>query len=362
MNDAPLQPPAGWSATPLAQLMLARFRTFFREPAAVFWVYGFPLIMAIALGLAFRNRPVEKTTVDVRSDGPGGLAAAELVKAALEADPRFVVAIESSDAAKNRLRVAKTDLVVTPGTGGDLVSEYMLDPNRSESVLARTAVNNVVLRRKSPDWKPPAEAIMSEPGDRYIDFLIPGLLGLNLMGGGLWGVGFVTVDMRVRKLLKRYLATPMRRSDFLLSLMLSRLVLTLIEVCVLLAFSYVFFDIRVRGNVLAFVVLMVVGGFAFAGLGLLAASRAKTIETISGLMNAIMLPMYILSGVFFSSERFPNAMQPFIQLLPLTVLNDGLRAIMNDGSGFAAIVYPLSVLIGWGIVCFALAFRYFRWR
>lgn len=362
MNETPKTEPSRWRMHPLAQLMLARFRTFFREPAAVFWVYGFPLIMAVALGIAFRNRPVERIAVDVRADGPGGTAAAERLRELLEADPRLVVSIEPEAAAKNRLRVAKTELVITPGTGSEPVAEYLFDPNRTEAILARDAVDNLLLRKKVPDWQPPAARKVEEPGGRYIDFLIPGLLGLNLMGGGLWGVGFVTVDMRVRKLLKRYLATPMRRSDFLLSLMLSRLILTLIEVCILLAFAYLVFDIRVRGNVLAFVIVMVLGGFAFAGLGLLVACRAQTIETISGLMNAVMLPMYILSGVFFSSQRFPAIMQPLIQVLPLTVLNDGLRAIMNDGGGFAAIAYPLAILAAWGAICFALALRFFRWR
>src|SRR5262249_41304068 len=191
---------------------------------------------------------------------------------------------------------------------------------------------------------------------------IPGLLGTNLMGGGLWGVGFVTVDMRVRKLLKRYLATPMRRSDLLLSLMLSRLVFTLIEIGLLLVFAYFAFDIRVRGDFGAFLALLFAGGACFAGVGLLVACRAKTIETVSGLMNLVMLPMYVLSGVFFSAERFPDAIQPFIKILPLTPLLDGLRAVMNDGAGWEVLPFPLLVLGLWGGISFALALRLFRWR
>jgi len=353
----------GWRAAPLVQLTLARFREFFREPAAVFWVYGFPLMLAVALGVAFRNRPVEKIPVDVRSDGPGGIAAAERIKEVLGKNPRLVITIGAEESLRNRLRVAKTDLVVTPSSGeAILVEDYLFDPNRPEGMLARNAVENVLLRQKLGDVPPPPERTLDEPGGRYIDFLIPGLVGTNLMGGGLWGVGFVTVDMRVRKLLKRYVATPMRRSDFLLSLMLSRLVFTLIEIGLLLTFAYFVFDIRIRGNFVAFLTLIVLGGLCFAGLGLLIACRAKTIETISGLMNAVMLPMYILSGVFFSAERFPLIMQPFIQLLPLTALNDALRAVMNDGAGFEALPYRAILLTAWGSLCFALALRFFRWR
>lgn len=349
--------------TPLWQLTLARLREFFREPAAVFWVYGFPLVLAVALGTAFRNRPVERVHVDVRTDGPGGPAAAAALADVFRADPdRFEVSTGDEAAVRNRLRTAKTDLVLTPGPDPTAAPEYLFDPNRGEGVLARNAADNTLVRRRLPDYPKPAEKTLDEPGGRYIDFLIPGLLGINLMGGGLWGVGFVVVDMRVRKLLKRFLATPMRRTDFLLSLMFSRLVFTLIEIGLLLGFSYLIFDIRVRGDLTAFAALVLLGGVCFAGLGLLVASRAKTIETISGLMNAVMLPMYIVSGVFFSSDRFPSEVQPLIKLLPLTALNDGLRAVMNDGAGWAALPQPAAVLGAWGVVCFALAFRLFRWR
>lgn len=347
---------------PLWQLTLARFREFVREPAAIFWVYGFPLLLAVALGIAFRERPVESIRVDVRGDGPGGRGAAERVKQQLESDARIKVVVGDEDAARNRLRVAKTDLVVTPATAATQADDYLLDPNRPESVLARSAVDNVLLRQRLGSAPVPTESEIKEPGGRYIDFLIPGLLGINLLGGGLFGVGFVTVDMRVRKLLKRFVATPMRRSDFLLSLMMSRLVFTFFEIGLLLAFAYLVFDIRVRGDWLAFAVLVFFGGTCFAGLGLLLACRAKTIETVSGLMNAVMLPMYVVSGVFFSSDRFPDSVQPIIKALPLTALNDGLRAVMNDGAGWEALPYPLLVLGLWGGISFGLALRFFRWR
>ncbi|HEX4611319.1 MAG TPA: ABC transporter permease [Urbifossiella sp.] len=348
--------------TPFWQLTLARLRTFFREPAAVFWVYGFPLGLALKLGAAFQNRPVEHIRVDVRTDGPFGPAAAAALADALRADPRLAVTPNDDATARTRLRTAKTDLVVTPGSDPVSAPEYLFDPTRPEGLLARNATDSTLVRRRVPDYPPPAEKVLDEPGGRYIDFLIPGLLGINLLGGGLWGVGFVVVDMRVRKLLKRFLATPMRRSDFLLSLMVSRVIFTLIEIVLLLSFSYLVFGIRVRGDVTAFATLVVLGGVCFAGIGLLVASRAQTIETVSGLMNAVMLPMYLLSGVFFSSARFPTEIQPLIQLLPLTALNDGLREVMNDGAGWAALGRPVAVLTAWGGVSFAIAFRYFRWR
>lgn len=345
----------------LWQLTLARFREFYREPAALFWVYGFPLILAFALGMAFRERAVPPAAVDVQSD-PANPAATEKLKAALEADTGLQVHVHDEATCRQRLRTAKTDLVVVPGTGTAALPTFVYDHTRSEGVLARNAADRALLRAAHPNSPVPPERAITEPGSRYIDFLIPGLLGMNLLGGGLFGVGFGVTDLRVRKLLKRYAATPMRRSDFMLSLMISRLIFTLIDIALLLTFAYFVFDIRVRGDVLALGTLIVAGGACFAGVGLLIGSRAKTLETAAGLVNALMLPMYVLSGVFFSAARFPEGMQPFIQALPLTALNDGLRRVMNDGAGFQAVGYPLLVLGIWGVVCYTLALKFFRWK
>jgi ABC-2 type transport system permease protein len=345
----------------LWQLTLARFREFYREPAALFWVYGFPLILAFVLGLAFRESPVPASTVDVQDD-PGNPAYVEQVRELLASDPGLKVAVHDAPTSRQRLRTSKTDLTIVPRPGTPAGVELLYDATRSESVLARNAVDRALLRARNPTAPVAPEAAVAEPGGRYIDFLIPGLLGINLLGGGLFGVGFVAGDMRVRKLLKRFQATPMRRSDFLLSLMLSRLVFTLVDVLLLLGVSYWAFDIRVRGNPIALAVLIAAGGASFAGLGLLVGCRARTMETIAGLMNAVMLPMYVLSGVFFSAARFPDWMQPVIGALPLTALNDGLRAVMNDGAGFEALGRPVLILAIWGIACFALALRFFRWR
>ncbi|MDY3553109.1 ABC transporter permease [Gemmata sp. JC717] len=347
--------------SPLWQLTLARFREFYREPAALFWVYGFPLILAFVLGLAFSEKPVPAANVDVVAD-PRHPEVTEKLRIGLSSDPGVKVEVLDDPVARKRLRTSKTDAVVIPRPETASGYEYLFDATRSESVLARNAADRALLRAAHPTPNPPVETATTEPGGRYIDFLIPGLLGMNLLGGGLFGVGFAVGDLRVRKLLKRFQATPMRRSDFMLSLMISRLVFTLIDIGLLLGFAYLAFGVKVRGNPLVFVGLIALGGASFAGIGLLLGSRARTMETIAGLVNAVMLPMYVLSGVFFSSARFPEGMQWFVQLLPLTALNDALRAVMNDGAGWEALPYPLLVLGVWGVLSFALALRIFRWR
>jgi ABC-type multidrug transport system permease subunit len=353
MNDSTTaDEPRYW---PLGQIILARLREFYRQPEAIFWVYGFPLLMVVALGIAFRNKPVERITVDVE-DGPF----AAKVNDALGKHKKFVVKVLDAETCRKRLRAGNTQLVVVARS---TAYQYHFDPTRPESVLARNAVDDALQRalgREDPITVSDQE--FTEVGGRYIDFLVPGLLGMNIMGGGLWGVGFVTVDLRIRKLLKRFLATPMKKRDFLLGLMISRLLFLIPEVVILLVFAWLTFGVVISGSIFAVTVLVLLGAFTFAGLGLLVASRAKTIEAVSGLMNLVMLPMWILSGIFFSSSNFPDAAQPLIKAIPLTPLIDAMRAVMLEGASLADQWAQIAILAAWGLGSFALALRWFRWN
>jgi len=330
---------------------------FYRQPEAVFWTYGFPLVMLTALGLAFREESKETILVDVV--GPQ----AETFEARLAKDSRFKVKRPAANEWKKRLQTGKTNLVVETSESASEKPRFWCEPHRAESVLAREAVENAILRNELPkEASDFAESHLEEVGSRYIDFLLPGMIGMNLMGGGMWGIGFVLVDMRVRKLLKRLQATPMRRTDFLFSLMLVRLVFAFFDMSFLTVFGHYAFGVECRGSLIDLALVMLIGGASFAGIGLLVACRAQTTETISGLMNLVMLPMWILSGVFFSSERFPEAMQPVIQILPLTGLNNALRGVMLDGDSLIALWQPLLLLVAWGAASFTIALRAFRWK
>jgi ABC-2 type transport system permease protein len=339
---------------PLVQLTLARMREFYREPEAIFWVFGFPLVLAFALGIAFRNRgPGELRIAVLHAPGDSALAHALAHASGLSA------AVLDSGEARAQLRTGRIALLVVPGD--PLVYRY--DSTRTESRLARLEADEALQQaRGRPDAVAVRDERVTEPGSRYIDFLIPGLLGMNLMGSGLWGVGFSVVQARTKKLLKRLMATPMRRSHYLTSFILSRLVFLFLEIAALVGFGWMMFRVGVRGSVVALGLITVLGALSFAGLGMLVASRARTIEAVSGLMNLVMLPMWILSGTFFSYARFPDAMQPFVKALPLTALNDALRAVMIDGTGLGHLGTPLAIVAGWGAVSFAVALRIFRWR
>jgi ABC-type multidrug transport system permease subunit len=353
-------------------------RVFYREPAAVFWVYGFPLVMAMSLGTAFRENPKEEIRVDViEAEVEGRRSKVESqedsnptskiqsaiggLKSLLANDSRFEVKVDAAEPWSKRLQAGKTDLVieVNPDSGAIRLWD---EPHRDQSRLARHAVEATLLRSENPSAPKFEEKHLDQAGSRYIDFLLPGLIGLNLMGGGMWGVGFVIVDMRVRKLLKRFLATPMRRSDFLLAVMFSRLFFTITDIIILLIFGYVMFQVGCAGSYLDLTALILLGGATFAGVGLLVASRVQTIETVSGIMNFVMLPMWILSGVFFSSERFPSEIQPIINALPLTALNQALRGVMLEGQSLTHLWPQLAVLCTYAIATFAIALRIFRWR
>jgi len=334
------------TGSPLWELTLARLRIFFREPGAVFWTFGFPLLLSIALGVAFRNRPAEPSIVAVASPELQG---------ALERDAQLRPRLYGEEGAREALRTGKVDLVVLPGPP----ITYLYDSTRPESRLAR-ALADAALHPVGPPAT--VDKPIVEPGSRYIDFLIPGLLGLNLMSAGMWGIGYVLVDMRTRKLLKRLVATPMSRAQFLWSFVVMRALFLLLEVPVLLGFAWIVFKVGVAGSIPLLIAVALLGALAFAGVGLLVASRAQNTQTVSGLINLVMLPMFVASGVFFSTARFPEAVQPLLRLLPLTALNDALRGVMIDGAGPRGIAAPCAVLGVTTLLTFAAALRVFRWR
>ena len=340
-----------------SHLLMARLLELKREPEVVFWVFVFPLLLALGLGIAFRNKPADAVSVAIVS---GGSQDAQALLARSPQRELFKTRVLDSEAAHQGFRLGKFDLVIEPGTDGGFA--YRFDPARPESVLAKAEVNEALQAAAGrKDAVAITDVTSSEPGSRYIDFLIPGLLGMNLMNSGMWGIGFALVDMRQRKLLKRYVGTPMRRGDFLLAIMTSRLLLMVIEIGLLLVFGVIFFHMRVMGSVFAIAALGGLGSLTFGGIGLMTASRAQKIESISGLINLVMMPMWIFSGVFFSYERFPAVIQPFIKVLPLTALNDALRASILEGTPLLQQWPRLLILSLWGGISFVLALKWFRW-
>ena len=358
VNQQDAQRVKSQSLHPLLELTAMRIREFLREREAVFWVFIFPVLMTFALGIAFRNTAPDKTPVAIEATATD--AKASETANLLSQSPDITATVLSPEEAAQALRSGKVSIVVKPSNDS---FEYHFDPTRPESRTARLLVDDVLQRGKGRnDVVSVGEQKVTEPGARYVDFLVPGLIGMNLMGSGLWGLGFTVVIARSRKLLKRFAATPMRRSHYLLSFMLSRLVFLVLEVAAVIVFATLAFGFTVRGSWLSVALVTMLGGFTFSGIGLLVAARPTTIEGVSGLMNFIMLPMWLLSGTFFSSERFPQVLQPFIQALPLTALNNVLRALMNEGASLPSNWIPIAILLAWCVVRFVVALKIFKWQ
>lgn len=340
--------------SPLRELILTRIRAFLREPEALFWTFIFPILMAVGLGVAFREKPADRAAVGVQRG-----TAAERFLPALQASTDLKVTVMDGPAAEQALRKGDVAVVLS---GRDRLT-YRYDPARDESRAARLLADAAV-QRAAGAARPvvTADDRHRVPGSRYIDWVIPGLIGLNLMSTGMWGLGFGLVQMRNKKQLKRLVSTPMRKRDFLLAQLLARLAFLGLEVPPIVIFAWLAFGVKMQGSWLAFAGLVVLGAMAFAGIGLLAASRARTIEGVSGILNVVMLPMFVLSGVFFSASRYPAAIQPVIRALPLTALNDAFRAVYNDGLGIAGYWPQVAILVGWMIVSFVAALKLFRWQ
>lgn len=340
--------------SPLAELIKARLREFLREPGYVFWVFGFPLLMALGLGLAFREKAPEPPRIAVTEQ-----VAAETARVLLHSERVKAERLTRAEAERSLART-KLDLIV------DQPNErltFKLDAGQEKGQLARAITEDVLERAAGRrDVLQVQQEQVSEKGSRYVDFLLPGLIGLNLMGSSMWGIGFNLVLARKRKLLRRYAVTPMRRSHFLLSYFFSRSLFLVLELAVLIGFGKLVFGTEIQGSLAALLAASVLGASAFAAIGFLIGARLSSTEVAGGWMNFVQLPMWLLSGSFFSYERFPEWLQLPIQLLPLTAANDAVRRVYNEAATLPGIGFELVVLTAWSLLGFAIALKIFRWQ
>jgi ABC-type multidrug transport system permease subunit len=335
----------------LYQMTATRLKLTLREPEAIFWIFVFPILLAVGLGIAFRNRPPEVLPVS---------ATTPQLAQALAADKGLSVTEMDESEGLHALAVGNIVLLAAQN-GNKVVYRYdNTNPDaRTARMIADGAIETAAGRR---DVVAAENGFVREKGSRYIDFVVPGLLGMNLMGSAMWGLGFTIVDGRQKKLLKRMVASPMPKWQYLAGYLLSRLIMLGIEVAVFLGFAWLVFRVPFRGPLWELGAVCVLTSLTFSALGLLVASRAKTMEAVSGLMNLVMLPMWILSGVFFSASRFPATVQPLIQALPLTAAINAIRGNMLEGMSLDRMWGPAAILLVWFVLPFAVSLRIFRWR
>ncbi len=335
----------------LYQLTAVRFLLILREPEAIFWIFIFPILLAAGLGIAFRNRPADVLQV--------GATTVQLTQA-LSIDKGL--AATTMDEASGTRALATESILLLAIQRPDGVDYKFDDTNpdaRTARLLVDRAIQTAAGRHEVVSVK---NDLVHETGSRYIDFVVPGLLGMNLMGSAMWSLTFAIVEARQKKLLKRMVASPMPRWQYLASFLLSRQVMLVIEVAIFLGFARLVFGVPFRGSLWQLGLLCVLTSLAFSALGVLVASRARTMEAASGLMNLVMLPMWILSGIFFSASRFPAVIQPVVRALPLTAAIDAMRGNMLQGINLGQMAPQVGLLLAWCVLPFAVSLRIFRWR
>jgi len=331
-------------------LTRAHMLEFFREPGILFWAFGFPILLSWALGMAFLAPHSTRTTLIVsKTDSVA-------VRIMVPDTAEIALVVLDEDAALRAIRrgeVAGTIALARDGI------HLQVDTTSQEGVLARLLVERSAARgllESVKIHKPPAQA------GSYADFLLPGMLGLGLMNGCIWGIGFALMDLRLRKLLRLFASTPLSRLDILLSVVLARGAILPLENACLWAFGAFMFGVTMHGDWILFLLAAISGCVAFAGLGILGASRVGHMQAAYGIVNALTIPMTILSGVFFSWTRFPSWLQPVVEYLPLTLVCDTLRAVSSEGAGIVQVAPKLCTLLGWGVVTGGVGLKLFRWR
>jgi ABC-2 type transport system permease protein len=341
----------------LNQLILVHFKTFFREPAILFWAILFPILMAWILGIAFSNKGETFKTVYVVSDAkiPEKIDGEKTFSSETPNPFRIKFTPASPVEAIQAIKRGVISLYIEVRNDSLI---YHFDPANPDARLTHLVIDREI---SGVNASASAIALLESKGTRYIDFLIPGLIALGIMNSCVWGIGWTLIETRMKKLLRRMVATPMKKSVFLGSHVITRIILGTIETLLLFTFAYFYFGTTITGSILAFVVVFLCGVMTFSGIGILIASRTDKSEIGNGLVNAVTLSMTILSGVFFNYHNFPDWTIGFIKYLPLTLLADALRAIFIEAAGFREVFMPIVVLFFTGLTFFIAGMRIFKW-
>jgi len=371
----------------LVQLILANLRELIREPGVLFWGIIFPILMSLGLGVAFTKKKEIMTTVAVvgeqhltlRPDSTSQLGTFLVTNKAV-AEPgndgsmqrkltvhddklgntTFVFRTMSWAEAMVMLKRGNLNLVVDEKNG---LVQYHFDPMNPDAQLSYLKLSKILN-------KPAGEMVnsgydiqpLSVGGTRYIDFLIPGLIAMGVMMSCMWGVSYAIIERRSKKLLRRMVATPMKRSNFLAALMTVRILMNFVEAGLLWLVAWLVFDINLQGSINALLALFLAGNFAFAGIAILLSARTAKTEIGNGLINAVSMPMMVLSGIFFSYHNFPEWSLPVIQNFPLTMMADGIRAVFIEGAGWTEVASPVLILSFIGALFFGIGMKMFRWH
>jgi ABC-type multidrug transport system permease subunit len=333
---------------PFINLFIIQLRRFYREPEVIFWVIFFPIVMSWILGVAFSGKTVKTATIAVVN----GSSQIDLTKLT----PSFRILNVTEVKAETMLKRGSISLYIKIEDNSIV---YYFDKNNSEAYLAYLTIEKLI---NSVNTGAANIVNLTGKGSRYIDFLIPGLISLGIMNSCIWGLGWGLVELRIRKLIRRMAATPMKKSHFIASHYLSRLIPTSTEAIILYIFAHFYFNFELSGSLTAFILVFLCGNFAFSGIAVLISSRTDSTHMVNGLINAITIPLVILSGIFFSYQNFPPFVGEIIKYLPLAMLTDSIREVFNQGAGVRDVLINSGVLFGIGLIFSTLGLKIFKWH
>jgi ABC-type multidrug transport system permease subunit len=355
----------------LYQLTLTQILETIREPEVLFWGIVFPVLISIGLGFAFTQNSVSKFNIVITDKSPAVLDSLLSVYASPE-DEDYIWKITDKTLGDTELHFSHGDwksgiVSLKRGEADLMVSDsldavrYHFDPHNSQSQLAYVKLSGLIQSPASSIQSDASIAPITLKGVRYIDFLIPGLIAMGIMSSILWGISYTLIERRSQKLLRRMVATPMKKSYFIFAMMFVRIVMNFIEAAIIFLAAWLLFGVEIQGNIGALIILFLAGNIAFTGIAVLVSSRTAKTEVGTGWINAVQMPMMILSGIFFSYHNFPAWSIPAIKLLPLTALIDGMRSIFNEGAGWLEILTLSAALSIFGILCFWIGIKCFKW-
>jgi len=366
-------------------LTLSLFRELIREPGVLFWGIVFPILMSAGLGMAFTKKADVLRKVAVIREASSTVRDSSAVYNFLDnncernpvngkEDYNWKLEIKNEklgtsvflfyeltwDDAMTLLKRGTINLILT---GNDGHAQYHFDPLNSDAELTYLKLSNAIgSGNVIPEVKTAEIRPLTIKGTRYIDFLVPGLITMGVMMSAMWGISYGIIEKRSKKLLRRLVATPMKKSHFLIALITVRVVMNFIEALVLLLFALIAFHITIQGSISAMILLFIAGNIAFAGIAVFVSCHTSNTEVGNGLINAIVMPMMVLSGIFFSYHNFPDWSIPVINKLPLTILTDGIRSIFNEGAGYPQVALPVMILTATGVIFFLAGLKIFKWH
>jgi ABC-2 type transport system permease protein len=358
-------------------IFAARYKQFVRNRGALFFSFLFPIIFILLFGWAFQNMGTQTFKVGLSDEGSPQTTSCMIQS--LESvviqntQKEFTTQSGNLDNLLALLKNGDLDVVIVIPAGMDT-----LGPGQSDNVQVYYDASQTVFQQTLiPALYQVINAIDQRLGGytpligmeqtsvqshelRYIDFLLPGILGMTLMFIGVQG-GLPIIQQRQAHIIKRLGSTPLRRSMLVMGDVVFRMIVVLLSAALIILVGRLVFNVRMVGNWLSLCGIILLGSLVFVNLGYLIAAFVKTQESAIPVVQIVDLPMMILSGTFFSVASMPFFIEPLVKILPLTYLNDALRQIMVAGTPLYSMTADIAVLAAWAIVSLGLTIRFFRW-